>query len=174
MLTDFFASDDSEATARRTGFVKRTANMTGKIFLAWVTFGLWHDADTTLAPLAAKVTQWDEQRAVAPEAIYPRVNQRALAFLQDLICQALATVQAREQVGDAGLFPAFTKVSLAASTGFALPKSWHALVPGSGGSATQAGAKMQAVWDYKRRGFAHLALPPGNLPEQKDGAMVVA
>src|SRR5262245_58933728 len=67
MLTDFFSSDDIEATARRTGFVKRTAKITGKIFLALVTFGVWNDADTTLAQLAAKVTQLDEQRAVSPE-----------------------------------------------------------------------------------------------------------
>jgi hypothetical protein len=57
MLTDFFASDDIEATARRTGFVKRAAKITGKIFLALVTCGVWSDATTTLAQLAAKVTR---------------------------------------------------------------------------------------------------------------------
>ena len=57
MLTDFFASDDIEATARRTGFVKRASKITGKLFLALVTFGSWSDAQTTLAQLAAKVTQ---------------------------------------------------------------------------------------------------------------------
>lgn len=40
MLTDSFASDDIEATARRTGFVKRASKITGKIFLALVTFGV--------------------------------------------------------------------------------------------------------------------------------------
>ena len=57
MFTDFFSSDDIEATARRTGFVKRASQITGKRFLALVTFGSWSDATTTLAPLAAKVTQ---------------------------------------------------------------------------------------------------------------------
>ena len=174
MLTDCFSSDDIEATARRTGFVKRTAKITGKIFLALVTFGVWNDADTTLAQLAAKVTQLDEQRAVSPEAIYQRMNKRALAFLQDLICQALAKVQALEQVCDDGLFPAFPKVYLADSTGFELPNSLHDLFPGSGGSATKAGAKIQAVWDYKRSGFEHCALTPWNLPDQKYVDLVVA
>ena len=125
MLTDFFSSDDIEATARRTGFVKRASKMTGKIFLALVTFGVWNDAATTLAQLAAKVTQLDEQLEVSPEAIYQRMNKRALAFLQDLICQALAKVHALEHVCDDGLFPAFTKVYLADSTGFELPNSLH-------------------------------------------------
>jgi len=32
MLTDFFSSDDIEATARRTGFVKRTSKDDGQNF----------------------------------------------------------------------------------------------------------------------------------------------
>jgi hypothetical protein len=54
MLTDFFSSDDIEAAARRTGFVKRASKLTGKLFLALVTFGSWSDATTMLAQLAAK------------------------------------------------------------------------------------------------------------------------
>src|SRR2546422_9267164 len=55
MLTEFFATEQIEAAARRTGFVKRTSKITGKIFLALVTFGAWSDAKTTFAQLAAKV-----------------------------------------------------------------------------------------------------------------------
>lgn len=49
MLTAFFADEHLEAAARRTGFVKRVSKMTGKLFLALVTFGVWSDATTTLA-----------------------------------------------------------------------------------------------------------------------------
>src|SRR6266446_1935975 len=94
MLTDFFSSDDIEATARRTGFVKRASKITGKLFLALVTFGSWSDAQTTLAQLAAKVTQVVEHVEVSPEAIHQRMNKRALVFLQDMIRQARAKVQA--------------------------------------------------------------------------------
>jgi len=174
MLTDFFASDDIEAAARRTGFVKRTSKLTGKLFLALVTFGAWSDATTTLAQLAAKATQLDEQVEVSPEAIHQRMNQRALAFLQDLLRRALAKVQAGEKVCDDGLFTDFTKVYLADSTGFALPDSLHELFPGSGGSAATAGAKIQAVWDYKSSVFGHLALTPWNMPDQRYVDTVVA
>jgi hypothetical protein len=109
MLTDFFASDAIEAAARRTGFVKRTSKLTGKLFLALVTFGAWSDATTTLAQWAAKVTQLDEQVEVSPEAIHQRMNQRVLAFLQDLLRQALAKVQSVEKVCDDGLFTDFAQ-----------------------------------------------------------------
>jgi hypothetical protein len=149
MLTDFFSSDDIEAAARRTGFVKRASKLTGKLLLALVTFGAWSDATTTLAQLAAKVAQLDEQVEVSPEAIHQRMNQRALAFLQDILHQALAKVQSIDKVCDDGLFTYFPKVYLADSTGFELPESLQALFPGSGGSAAKAGAKIQAVWDYR-------------------------
>ncbi len=80
MLTEFFAAEQIEATARRTGFVRRTSKITGKLFLALVTFGGWSDATTTLAQLAAKATQVGRQVAVSPEALYQRMNKRALAF----------------------------------------------------------------------------------------------
>jgi hypothetical protein len=174
MLTDFFASDDIEATARRTGFVKRASKITGKLFLALVTFGSWSDARTTLAQLAAKVTQVVEHVEVSPEAIHQRMNKRALGFLQDMIRQALAKVQALEHVCADELFTAFTKVYLADSTGFGLPDSLADLFPGSGGSATKAGAKIQAVWDYKSSRFGHFALTPWNVPDQKYVDTVVA
>jgi hypothetical protein len=174
MLTDFFSSDDIEATARRTGFVKRASKITGKLFLALVTFGSWSDATTTLAQLAAKVTQLGAHLAVSPEAIHQRLNHCAVAFLQDMICQALAKVPSLEKVCDDGLFTCFTKVYLADSTGFELPDSLHDLFPGSGGSASKAGAKIQAVWDYKSSVFGHFALTPWNIPDQKYIDNVVA
>ena len=174
MVTDFFASDAIEAAARRTGFVQRTSKLTGKLFLALVTFGAWSDATTTLAQLAAQATQVDEQVEVSPEAIHQRMHRRALAFLQDMLQRALAKVQAVEQVCDDGLFTAFPKVCLAESPGFALPDNLHALFPGSGGSAAKAGAKIHAVWDYKSRVLGHFALTPWNIPDQTYVATGVA
>jgi hypothetical protein len=127
-----------------------------------------------LAQLAAKVTHLDKQVEVSPEAIHQRMHQRALAFLQEKIRQVLAKVQSIEKVCDDGLFTYFTKVYLADSTGFALPESLHDLFPGSGGSTAKAGAKIQAVWDYKSSVFDHFVLTPWNIPDQKYVDQVIA
>jgi hypothetical protein len=174
MLTAFFTTENIEATARRTGFVNRASTMTGQIFWALITCGVWSDATPPLAPLAAKGTQWDEQLEVSPEARSQRRNKRAHACLQDLLSQGLAKVHARDHRWDEGLFPALTKGDLAESTGVELPQSWHGLFPGSGGSAAQAGAKMQAVWDEKHRVFDPFALTPWTMPDQKSVDIVVA
>jgi Transposase DDE domain len=83
-------------------------------------------------------------------------------------------VQSIEKVCDEGLFAYFSKVYITDSTGFGLPASLKDLFPGSGGNAAKAGAKIQAVWDYKSSVFGHFALAPWNIPDQKYIATVVA
>jgi hypothetical protein len=116
----------------------------------------------------------DQQAAVSPDAIQQRMNTKARAFLQDMLRQALATVQALEHGCDAGLCTVCTKVYRADSTGFALPEALQQTLPGSGGRAAQAGAKIQAVWAYKQRVFGHCVLPPWNIPDQRYLDTVVA
>ena len=174
MLTEFFTSDRIDQTARRTGFVRRTSKITGKVFLALVTFGLWSNAKTTLSQLAAKMRQFGEHQAVSAEAIHQRMNKRAAAFLQDLIQQALAKIQGLEYRCQDGVFECFSKVYIADSTGFGLPACLQHLFPGSGGSASVAGAKIQLVWEYTQSFFAHFTLTPSNLPDQRYVDQVVA
>ena len=112
--------------------------------------------------------------AVSPEALHQRLTEKASAFLQDMIRQALAKAQTLEHVCEDGLFTFFPKVYIADSTGFALPEALHKTFPGAGGSAAKAGAKIQAVWDYKSSVFGHLALTPWNIPDQRYVDTVVA
>jgi hypothetical protein len=68
---------------------------------------------------------------------------------------------------DEVLFAPFARVHIADSTGFGLPESLQAQFPGAGGSGSQAGAKIQLVWEYKSQTFDHLALIPWNVPDNK-------
>jgi hypothetical protein len=111
---------------------------------------------------------------VSPEAIHQRMNKKAIAFLQDMLRQVLAKLQSLTPVCDDGLFSAFYKVYLADSTGFELPDELQKTFPGAGGSAAKAGAKIQAVWDYKSSLFDHFALTSWNIPDQRYVDTVVA
>jgi Transposase DDE domain len=173
-LTEFFSTEQIEASARQTGFVQRASKITGKVFLALVTFGPWSTPKTSLAQLAAKAGQLPQPVAVSPEAIHQRLNRRALAFLQEMIRRAFAKLHAGHTVCEEGLFTPFARVHIADSTGFRLPDTLHARFPGAGGSAGQAGAKLQLVWEYKSSSFAHFALLPWNIPDNKYVDTVVA
>jgi hypothetical protein len=174
MLTEFFSADHIEAAARRTGFVRRASKITGKVFLALVTFGPWSTTKTSLAQLAAKAGQLPTPVDVSPEAIHQRMNTRALAFLREMIQSAFAKLHAGDTVWEEGLFAPFTRVHIADSTGFGLPDSLKDLFPGAGGSGAQAGAKLQLVWDYKSSTCDHFALIPWNIPDNKYIDTVVA
>jgi len=174
MLPDFFASDDIAAVARRTGFGKRASKITGKLFLALVTFGGWSAAKTTLAQLAAKVTQVEGDVDGSPEALHQRMNKRAIAFLQEMIRQAWGKMQALAHVCAAQLFEPFLQVHRADRTGFSLPEHRKDSFPGSGGSATKAGAKMQLVWEYKQSLLEHFVLMPWTIPDNTYVDTVVA
>ncbi len=166
-LTEFFATAHIEASARRTGFVQRASKITGKVFLALVTLGQWSAPKTSLAQLAAKAAQLADPVEVSPEALHQRMNPRALVFLRELIQAAFAQFHTPHTVCDAALFTPFPQVYIADSTGFALPASLREAFPGTGGSASPTGAKIQLVWEYKRSRLAHFALGPGNLPDSK-------
>jgi hypothetical protein len=167
MVTDFFAADDLEATARRTGFVQRTSKITGKLFLALVTFGTWSEGKTTWAQLAAKGTPWRQPVEVSPEAMHQRMHTKAIALLQAMLRQVLAKLPSLTPVCADGLFAAFGNVYIPDSTGFALPEELPETCPGAGGSAAKAGAKIQAVWDSTSRLCDHCALTPWNIPDQR-------
>src|SRR5262245_11411583 len=173
-VTEFFSAAQIEAAARRTGFVRRASKITGKLFLALVTFGPWSTTKTALAQLAAKAAQLPQPVEISPEALRQRMTRRALAFLREMIQTAFAKLHASDTVCDEGRFTAFPSVYMADSTGFGLPDSLKDLFPGAGGSGAQAGAKIQLAWDYTSSTFAHFALTPWNLPDNKYIDAVVA
>ena len=166
-ITEFFGTAQIEACARRTGFVRRTSKLTGKVFLALVTFGTWSTRTTSLGQLAAKAAQLPTPVDISPEALHQRMTQRAVAFLRVLLQRAFAQLHTGTIVGDPELFAAFTAVHIADSTGFELPAALKERFPGSGGGASTAGAKIQLVWEYLSHSFAHLALVAGTLPDNK-------
>src|SRR6185295_6015716 len=99
-LTEFFSADQIEARARRTKFVQRASKITGKLFLALVTFGRWSAPTTTVAQLAAKAAQLDQPVAVTPAAVQQRMNEQAVAFLQDLMQTAFTKLHTGDTVCD--------------------------------------------------------------------------
>lgn len=166
-VTEFFATAQIEACARRTGFVRRTSKITGKVFLALVTVGTWGLAKTSLGQLAAKGMQLPTPVDFSPEALHQRMTQRAVAFLRAMLQRAFAKFHSATPWCEDGLFAPFTAVHIADSTGFALPATLKDSFPGNGGGASVAGAKIQLVWEYLSHSFAHLALVAGTTPDNK-------
>src|SRR5215510_12258300 len=104
-VTEFFATAQIEACARWTGFVRRTAKITGKVFLAVVTLGAWGTPKTSLAQLAAKGAQFPTPVDFSPEALHQRMTRRAVVFLRELLQRAFAKLHPGDTVCDTELLP---------------------------------------------------------------------
>jgi hypothetical protein len=164
-LTEFFAPAQIEACARRTGFVRRTSKLTGKVFLSLVTVGAWSMRTPSLGQLVAKAAQVPTPVDISPEALHQRMTRPAVVFLRALLQRAFTQLHKGDTICDTELFSPFPAVHIADSTGVELPPSLKDLFPGSGGGASVAGAKMQLVWEYLSQSFAHLALVAGTTPD---------
>lgn len=166
-LTEFFATDQIEASARRTKFVQRASKIPGKVFLALITLGRWGAAKTTVPQLVAKAAQLDVPVDITPEALQQRMTARAVAFLHDLLQTAFAKLHTGDLICEEGIFAPFPRGHIADSTGVGLPESLAKDFPGAGGSGGKAGAKIQLVWEYKSHTFEHFVLMPWNVPDRK-------
>src|SRR5215510_6259436 len=116
-VTEFFAPAQLEACARRTGFVRRTSKLTGKVFVALVTLGTWSTRRTSLGQLAAKAARLPTPVDIAPEALHQRMTWRAVAFLRALLQKAFAQLHAGTSGCETGVFISCTAVHIADSTG---------------------------------------------------------
>ncbi len=166
-LTAFFSDQNIEHAARHSGFVKRASKITGEVFVALMTFGLWSKAHITLAQLAAKATLFPTQLDISPEALHQRLNPAAVRCLKELLRQAFAALHQAKPVAIEPALAPFSEVHLIDSTGFALPERLSDSFPGAAGSASKAGAKIQLSWAYLSHRFAHFALTPLNVPDSK-------
>src|SRR5262245_42165694 len=173
-VTEFFSMDQIEASARRTKFVQRASKITGKLFLALVTFGRWSTPKTTVAQLAAKAAHLDEPVDITPEALQQRMTARAVAFLQELVQTAFTKLHTGDTICEEGIFAPFPRVHMADSTGLGLPESLKKEFPGAAGSGSIAAAKIQLVWEYKSHTFDHFARIPWIIPDNKYVDTVVA
>jgi hypothetical protein len=66
-VSEFFAPEQIEASARRTKFVQRTSKITGKLFVALVTVGRWSSPTTSVAQLN-RTTQHSYTQAASCES----------------------------------------------------------------------------------------------------------
>jgi hypothetical protein len=173
-LPECFSPEPLEARARRTQCVPRASKITGQLFRAVITFGRWRVPKTAVAPLAAHAAPREPPGAGTPAALPPRRNERAVAGLQARRPPAFPKRPTGDPVWEEARLAPWARGPMADRTGCGLPASRHAQGPGAGGSGSQAGAKRPLVGESKRPTFAHLALMPWTVPDNKSVAPGVA
>jgi hypothetical protein len=108
---------------------------------------------------------------VSKQGIDKKFNDNTLDFLKLLIEKQL-TVELDHQI-EAGWLSAFNRVTIKDGTRFKLPEDYKDYLPGSGGSASKAGACLQFDFDLKSGHVIDLSLTPANRPDARDAVEVL-
>jgi hypothetical protein len=103
---------------------------------------------------------------ITKQGIDKKFNDCTLTFLRELIEKQLS-VELNNQI-EAGWLHPFNRVTIKDGTRFDLPEEYKEYLPGSGGSASQAGACLQFEFDIKSGHIIDLSLTPANRPDAKD------
>lgn len=103
---------------------------------------------------------------VTKQGLDKKFNDNTMFFLKLLIEKQL-TMELDQQV-KAGWLSSFNRVTIKDGTRFKLPQEYKEYLPGSGGSASEAGACLQFEFDLKSGHVVDLSLTPANRPDVKD------
>lgn len=115
--------------------------------------------------LAGMVTAIETR--ISRVALHYRFSPAAAAFL--LKCLYFALQQKFNRLGqiDTKLLCPFGRVLIVDSSSWDVNEKLSAVLPGSGGSASSANCKLQAVYDYKRGELQFLDVTAGTVPDNR-------
>lgn len=159
-----FFQGDAELTGKVTFFARRQSKLSASRFLQCLVFGWLADPLASLNDLAAFCyATWQVQ--VSPQGLDARIHRYTVDFFNTMCREALLTLCPRVRV-PIPLLTQFTAVNMADSTGISLPAGLASRWPGSGGTASPAGLKIQVVLDFLTGSFQKIWLTNGRTPDQ--------
>lgn len=165
-IVNFFREETIDEIAKETGFSVRKRQLSALVFLGLFTFGLIQKADSTLVQLVSLAKRILPSLRITPQGLHKRINTKAVAFLKKMFAKSLTLTIDREE-NLVPLLSSFEKVQLLDSSQILLPQEVSHLFAGSGGSRSQAGAKIQLMIDYKTGNFSQLWLTDASSSDQK-------
>jgi len=148
--------------ARQTGFLKRKAKLSPYDFVVLMAIGQLGMKHPSLAGMVAAI-----EARITRVALDYRFSEAAVALL--LKCLRFVLQQKFSRLGQIGteLLRPFRRVLIADSSSWDVSEKLSAVLPGSGGAASAANCKLQAVYDYKRGELAFLDVTAGTVPDNR-------
>jgi hypothetical protein len=169
-LEDIFTSEELEATARETGFYRRESKVKPSVFFDLLMYDMSSGNSKSLNQLSIEARS-EHDIGVTKQGIDKKFNEHTLGFLKRLIEKQLS-VELDQQI-EAGWLSPFNRVLIKDGTRFNLPEEYKDYLPGSGGSASKAGACLQFEFDLKSGQVIDLSLTAANRPDVRDAVEVL-
>ena len=158
------------STAKAAGFCKRESKLNPLVFFDLLMYDASSAKPKSLNQLSIEALSAHDV-GISKQGMDKRFNEQALGFLKLLIEKQLS-VEISQQI-EAGWLSLFNRVVIKDATRFELPEKFKDQLPGSGGSASKAGACLQFEYDLKSGNIIDLNLTAANRPDVKDAVQVL-
>lgn len=164
-IEDVFSEEELTDAAIKAGFLKRKSKVSPSVFFDLMMYDVSSGKSRSLNQLAIEARS-EHDIGVTKQGVDKKFNDNTLSFLKLLIEKQLSLEM--DQHVEAGWLHSFNRVTIKDSTRFNLPQEYKNYLPGSGGSASDAGACLQFEFDLKSGGVLDLNLTAANRPDVKD------
>jgi len=148
--------------AKQTGFLKRKGKLSPYDFVVLMTIGQLGMKHPSLAGMAAAI-----ETRISRVALHYRFSKAAAALLFKCLHFVLQQKFSRLGQINTKLLRPFRRVLLVDSSSWDVSEKLRSVLPGSGGAASAANCKLQAVYDYKHGELAFLDVTAGTVPDNR-------
>lgn len=169
-MEEVFSSEELETVARKTGFCKRKSKVDPSVFFDLLVNDIGTEKPGSLTHMAIEALS-EHDIVVSKQGLDKKFSDETLVFLKSLIEKQLS-VKLDQQI-EAGWLSSFARVTIKDGTRFDLPEEYKDYLPGSGGSASKAGACIQFEFDFKSGQINHLGVTESSRPDVKDAVEVL-
>ncbi|MBU3190266.1 IS4 family transposase [Clostridium bowmanii] len=146
ILKELYSIDFIKKIALNTKFIKRDSKITVEIFLSLCLFSGEDLCRSSLLQLSTRIGAM-EDITISPQALDQRFNKESVAFLKTVFQQMLEKQNRILRNDNALLRTLFKSIKVVDSTTIPLPENLKSTYRGSGGSSSDAAAKIQLEYE---------------------------
>lgn len=147
--------------AKKTGFISRERKITAPDFFFSLVFRSSKQLPVSLRNLAVFF-----EKTVSRTAVHKKFNEKASLFFKQYLEFILSQKIKNSKINTAYL-DYFNKIILVDSSSWNISPELQKVFPGSGGSGSSAGCKIQFLYEYKTGSMNSVAITEGSSPDQK-------
>lgn len=145
-LKELYENQVIKKIAMKTKFMKRESKLTPEIFLSLCLFGSEDLCRASLLQLSSRLRA-KEDITISPQALDKRFNKEAVEFLKTIFREMLNKQNKILRDGEILLRSHFKAIKVVDSTSLQLPEHLKSTYRGSGGSSSDAAAKIQLEYE---------------------------
>ena len=147
--------------AKKAGFIQRCRKVCAYDFLVLMTFGQLGMKAPSLAGMVNAIPA-----NISRESLHYKYTKESVDFMKECFSFALKQkLQQKEQL-DIELLNQFSNIYISDSSGWGVNPALKHILPGSGGSASDAACKIQTTYEYKTGAMAFCEVTEGTKNDQ--------